>query len=77
MTAWSDFSQPVLLHNDTPVSCERDVLINALYEAQASLKLLEALIRCDPEPTLPVVAIRYIASLRSALEDQMPSLKQH
>lgn len=74
----ADFNPiPSKLYNDTPVPCEREKIINTLYEAQASLKLLETLVRCDPEPTLPAAAIVYLEKSRQALLQVMPSLKRH
>lgn len=74
----SDFNPiPYKLYNDTPVPCDRETIISLLYEAQASLKTLETLVRCDPEPTLPAVAIVYLEKSRQALLDVMPSLKRH
>ncbi|MCB1921817.1 MAG: hypothetical protein KDJ28_17850 [Candidatus Competibacteraceae bacterium] len=52
-------------------------MISTIYEAQASLQLLEALVRCDPEPTLPAAAIVYLEKSRQALLQVMPSLKRH
>ena len=70
-------SIPFRVHENTPIPCDRDLVIDRLYETQVDLQLLVHLIRCDPEPTLPLAALRYVEAAKFMLELVMPSFRRH
>jgi len=70
-------SIPFRVHENTPIPCDRDLVINRLYETQVDIQLLVHLIRCDPEPTLPLAALRYVEAAKCMLELVMPSFRRH
>jgi len=72
-----DVPPRVRYRSDTPISVDRENLIDAVYRAQADLQLLACWLATQPDPEIPYGALVAITCYRGFMEEIMPSLARH